>query len=179
MFGSRRLSQVLFTCEEERKGGAATLPGCHPARPAMFFPPPVSPSVAAGEAGEEKCTVELRRRRDGEHREPRPRPRTWSRASDSLDKIEESEAESGARNPRMGYSLSGYLYIITSKGPLPALKGLVTAPKKRWFVYSDSVCKLYYYKQKDDSEPLGMIDVSLATFYFDPENKNEGQFSIR
>ncbi|XP_050686247.1 TBC1 domain family member 2B-like [Eriocheir sinensis] len=146
----------------------------------MFFPPPASPPAAAGEAGEEKYTVELRRRGDGEHsREPRARPRTWSRAPDSLEKIEESEAESGARNPRTGYSLSGYLYIITNKMHLPALKGLGTAPKKRWFVYSDSVCKLYYYKQKDESEPLGMIDISLATFYFDPENKNEGQFSIR
>lgn len=116
------------------------------------------------------------------------RPRTWTKEQDSLEKIDETSENDSQRNSttsattRTDYTLAGYMYKIshtTNKRHVPSLIGLGSSPKKRWFVFSDTVCKLYYYKQKNDSEPLGMVDISLATFYFDPENKNEGQFSIR
>lgn len=109
------------------------------------------------------------------------RPRSRTRSPDNLGKIQE-KVETNDTNPRTDYKLSGYLYKVSSspnKINVSALKGLGSSHKKRWFVYSDHVCKLYYYKQKNDPEPLGMIDISLATFFFDPENKNEGQFTIR
>ncbi|XP_069972285.1 TBC1 domain family member 2B isoform X3 [Penaeus vannamei] len=109
------------------------------------------------------------------------RPKSWSRGSDSLTDIEEKD-ESKEKNPRKGYNLSGYLYKhpSSSKRHVPGLRGLTgSSIKKRWFVYSDRVCKLYYYKQKNDSEPIGTIDIALATFFFDPESKNEGLFTIR
>lgn len=147
----------------------------------MFFQP--LPAPPAKDEEEECNGVELRRRRDGDARDARPRPLLWSRGQDSLEKIDENQDQGQdqgqASDSRAGYRLSGYLYTVSNKMHLPALKGLGTAPKKRWFVYSDSVCKLYYYKQRNDSEPLGMIDVAVATFLFDPENKNEGQFTIR
>ena len=164
----------------------------------MFFQPLESPPPPEEEAEEkkseenkpeeEKFEVQLRRPKTAS-RTPRNeegalgRPRPLSRPPDTLQKINEDEGEVGSRNSRTGYNLSGYLYKINpstiNKIHMSALKGLGSSPKKRWFVYSDSVCKLYYYNQKNDSEPLGMIDIALATFFFDPENKNEGQFSIR
>ncbi|KAK3855616.1 hypothetical protein Pcinc_037994 [Petrolisthes cinctipes] len=125
------------------------------------------------------------------------RPKTWTTkdhhdsSSSSLEKIEETTSENDAKrnynnsSPLTEYRLAGYMYKIsltsTNKRHVPSLisMGLGSSPKKRWFVFSDSVCKLYYYKQKNDSEPLGMVDISLATFFFDPENTNEGQFTIR
>ncbi|KAK7021911.1 hypothetical protein SK128_021334 [Halocaridina rubra] len=104
-----------------------------------------------------------------------------SRLNESLSKIDEKD-EAESQDPRGEYKLCGYLYKIqwsSKKPPVPGLRSLGSSAKKRWFVYSDKVCKLYYYKQKNDSEPLGVIDIALATFYFDPENKNEGQFTIR
>lgn len=116
------------------------------------------------------------------------RPKTWTKDQDSLEKIDETSENDSQRNSTTGattrtdYTLAGYMYKISStsnKKHIPSLMSLGSSPKKRWFVFSDSVCKLYYYKQENDSEPLGMVDISLATFYFDPENTNEGQFSIR
>uniref|UniRef100_A0A0P4WC33 TBC1 domain family member 2B n=2 Tax=Scylla olivacea TaxID=85551 RepID=A0A0P4WC33_SCYOL len=146
----------------------------------MFFQPVDTPPAPDEEPEEEKYEVELRKRKTSEERDPRPRP--LSRIPDDLPKIEENEGDEDSRLSRTGYNLSGYLYkvsLTTNKKHGPPLKGLGSSPKKRWFVYSDSVCKLYYYSKKNDSEPLGMIDIALATFFFDPENKNEGQFSIR
>lgn len=155
----------------------------------MFYHPIPSPPAAEEEVEEEKYVVKLRRNDsspctsdDGHQQEALSRPRTWSKACDNLSKIDEGEDETDHKNNRSGYNLSGYLYKISltsHKKHVPTLRGLGSSPKKRWFVYSDSVCKLYYYKQKNDSEPLGMIDIALATLFFDPENKNEGQFSIR
>nr|XP_045612119.1 TBC1 domain family member 2B-like [Procambarus clarkii] len=144
----------------------------------MFYQPLVPDSPPASEPGE--WEVKLRER---SHSSPGAsgRPRNWSRAADSLHKIEEKD-EAADKNSRKEYRLSGYLYKLSgtsSKRHVPGLKSLGSSHKKRWFVYSDSVCKLYYYKQKNDPEPLGMIDISLATFFFDPVNKNEGQFTIR
>ncbi|XP_064087221.1 TBC1 domain family member 2B-like isoform X1 [Macrobrachium nipponense] len=107
------------------------------------------------------------------------RPKSWTRPSDALSKIDEKEE---IQDPRGEYKLCGYLYKHNSYGkktPVPGLRGFGSSAKKRWFVYSDHVCKLYYYKQKNDSEPLGSIDIALATFLFDPENRNEGLFTIR
>ena len=109
------------------------------------------------------------------------RPKSWARPNDSLCKIEEKE-ETENQDPRGEYKLCGYLYKHPSSGkrnPVPGLRSLGSSAKKRWFVYSDRVCKLYYYKQRNDTEPLGAIDVALSTFHFDPENKNEGLFTIR
>lgn len=142
----------------------------------LVDPPPASDE----EPEEEKIEVELRRRRPTDERDGRPRP--LSRPPDDLHRIDENERDEDSRLSRAGYNLSGYLYKIsltTNKKHVPQLKALGSSPKKRWFVYSDSVCKLYYYSKRNDSEPLGMIDIALATFFFDPENKNEGQFSIR
>ena len=145
-----------------------------------------SPSAADEEPEEERYEVEVRRRRTAEDKTARPRPlsRPISRPPEDLQKIDEHDGDE-ERQSRSGYNLSGYLYKVSLTSNrkhvpvVPPLKGLGSSPKKRWFVYSDSVCKLYYYSKKNDSEPLGMIDIALATFFFDPENKNEGQFSIR
>ncbi|XP_042203732.1 TBC1 domain family member 2B-like [Homarus americanus] len=141
------------------------------------------------EPGEEDVVFEMRERsystpvsgRTPQAAGETARPRSWTRGSDNLTQIKEKE-EADDKNPRTEYKLAGFLYKVSGtpgKRHMPGLKGLGSSHKKRWFVYSDSVCKLFYYKQKNDLEPLGSIDISLATFFFDPENKNEGQFTIR
>ena len=83
------------------------------------------------------------------------------------------------------YKLSGYLYKLSGSGRsyVRGLSGFGSSNKKRWFVYSEKTCKLYYYKSEDDPEPLGEIDISLATFFFDPDTmkdpKLDGQFKIK
>nr|XP_053655434.1 TBC1 domain family member 2B-like isoform X1 [Cherax quadricarinatus] len=154
----------------------------------MFYQPLQPYLLAAGEPEEHEGEVKIRERsssspvrlRVSQSSGEAVRARSWTRGSDTLHKIDE-KVEQDDRNSRKEYNLSGYLYKVgtSSKKHMAGLKGLGSACKKRWFVYSDSVCKLYYYKQKNDPEPLGMIDISLATFFFDPENKNEGQFTIR
>ncbi|XP_076052021.1 TBC1 domain family member 2B-like isoform X2 [Oratosquilla oratoria] len=80
------------------------------------------------------------------------------------------------------YSLCGYLTKISRLHsiPVPGL-GTKTSTKRRqrWFVYSDKTCRLYYYKHKNGVEPLGEIDISIASFSYDVDNGNECQFSIR
>ncbi|XP_054706604.1 TBC1 domain family member 2B-like [Uloborus diversus] len=51
--------------------------------------------------------------------------------------------------------------------------------RRRWFVFSENNCKLYYYRSPQDQEPLGEIDISQATFTFDVTNKERtGSFKI-
>lgn len=57
--------------------------------------------------------------------------------------------------------LCGYLCKMSGKGPLRGLK-------KRWFIHSNSDCKLKYYRAKGDLVPLGEIDVRRATFSISP-----------
>ena len=52
--------------------------------------------------------------------------------------------------------------------------------RRRWFVFNESNCKLYYYRSPHDQVPLGEIDISQATFSFDVTDKERsGLFSIR
>lgn len=68
-------------------------------------------------------------------------------------------------------SLSGYLNKLSGSGPLRGFK-------RRWFVFSESNCKLYYYRARDDLLPLGEIDIRRATFKISPPNKNDSVFTI-
>ncbi|XP_054158030.1 TBC1 domain family member 2A-like [Oppia nitens] len=63
--------------------------------------------------------------------------------------------------------LAGYLNKLSSRGPLKAMK-------KRWFMFNDSNCRLYYYRTRDDLLPLGEIDIKRATFTI----KSQTQFTI-
>lgn len=52
--------------------------------------------------------------------------------------------------------------------------------RKRWFVFNDNNCKLYYYRSPHEQVPLGEIDISQATFSFDISDKERpGLFTIR
>ncbi|XP_067118397.1 TBC1 domain family member 2B-like isoform X2 [Centruroides vittatus] len=68
--------------------------------------------------------------------------------------------------------LCGYLNKFKSKG-------IIKTFRRRWFVFSENTCRLYYYRSPNDSLSLGEIDISRATFHFDPTNKEKpGLFSI-
>ncbi|CAL4230363.1 unnamed protein product [Meganyctiphanes norvegica] len=78
------------------------------------------------------------------------------------------------------YKLCGYLFMVSSVGrAIPGIKGRRNSVRKRWFVYSHKTCKLYYYKNNSGTEPLGTIDILLATFLYDPESTSQGQFTIQ
>lgn len=60
-----------------------------------------------------------------------------------------------------------------------ASRGILKTVRRRWFVFSENNCKLYYYRSPQDFIPLGEIDISQASFYFDVTNKEkEGLFTI-
>lgn len=66
--------------------------------------------------------------------------------------------------------LSGHLAKLSGKGPLRSFKS-------RWFVFDPRRCHLYYFKSPQDTQPLGHIDISDASFSYDLEAE-EGQFEI-
>ncbi|XP_066557902.1 TBC1 domain family member 2B [Amia ocellicauda] len=66
--------------------------------------------------------------------------------------------------------LCGYLNKLAGKGPLRGFK-------TRWFVYDPRKCYLYYFKSRQDSLPLGHIEIADACFSYDVE-ADEGQFEI-
>lgn len=66
--------------------------------------------------------------------------------------------------------LSGHLAKLSGKGPLRSFKN-------RWFVFDPRRCHLYYFKSPQDTQPLGHIDISDASFSYDLEAE-EGQFEI-
>lgn len=69
--------------------------------------------------------------------------------------------------------LCGWLHITTNKGPLKI-------NRLRWFAYSDTNSRVYFYRNPHDFLPLGEIDISHATFYFDPSKTDKpGGFEIR
>jgi hypothetical protein len=68
--------------------------------------------------------------------------------------------------------LCGYLIIMA--------RGIIKTNRQRWFVYGDKTCKLYFYRSQNDMIPLGEIDISRATFHFEPANVDKpGAFQIR
>ncbi|KAL5017300.1 hypothetical protein ScPMuIL_006889 [Solemya velum] len=60
-------------------------------------------------------------------------------------------------------------------------KGIVRINKRRWSVFSDKLCKLYFYSSPRDLVlPLAEIDISCASLSFDPSNVDKpGLFQIR
>ncbi|CAL1266415.1 unnamed protein product [Larinioides sclopetarius] len=68
--------------------------------------------------------------------------------------------------------LCGYLNKLGNRAILKTFR-------KRWFVFSEDSCKLYYYRSPQDQVPLGEIDISQATFTFEVDNKERtGLFTI-
>ncbi|XP_042145435.1 TBC1 domain family member 2B isoform X1 [Ixodes scapularis] len=69
--------------------------------------------------------------------------------------------------------LCGFLNKLSSTS-------LVKTYKRRWFVFNEGNCKLYYYREPQDVHPLGEIDVKSASFYLDVTNwEKPGVFVIR
>lgn len=85
-----------------------------------------------------------------------------------------SEPTSPSATETKHYSrLCGYLNKLGNQKILKTFR-------RRWFVFNESNCKLYYYRSSNDQVPLGEIDISQATFSFDITNKERsGLFTIR
>ncbi|RWS03375.1 TBC1 domain family member 2B-like protein [Dinothrombium tinctorium] len=79
--------------------------------------------------------------------------------SDRFERREKSllskQALNECENPRK--PVSGFLNKWSGKGPL---KGF----KRRWFAFNEKNGKLCFYRNNDDSLPLGEIDIKRATF---------------
>ncbi|GIY41206.1 TBC1 domain family member 2B [Caerostris darwini] len=68
--------------------------------------------------------------------------------------------------------LCGYLNKLGNRAILKTFR-------KRWFIFCEDNCKLYYYRSPQDQVPLGEIDISQATFTFEVNNKERtGFFTI-
>ncbi|XP_065198265.1 TBC1 domain family member 2A-like isoform X2 [Sycon ciliatum] len=104
--------------------------------------------------------------------------------SDScIDKNKSSSASPGKNNndetqakkpsvPGSPKSLCGYL---SKQGG----RGIIKPWRTRWFVFDDSRCMLFYYRNPQDFVPLGNIDIRVASLSFDLENVDKGQFEIK
>lgn len=78
-----------------------------------------------------------------------------------------------SRSAAPSVQLCGYLNKLSSTS-------LVKVYKRRWFEFVESNCKLYYYRDPDDANPLGEIDIKSASFYLDVTNwEKPGVFVIR
>ena len=78
------------------------------------------------------------------------------------------------KNPEESEKLHGWLHH-RARG-IGNLKGI----RKRWFVFGDDNCKLYFYRDPQDLLPVGEINISTASFYFDGGNTEKpGQFQIK
>jgi hypothetical protein len=88
------------------------------------------------------------------------------------DEVSRREGISGLPDSKDG-KLSGWLHITSNKG-------LLRFNRLRWFVYSDTNSRLYYYRNPHDFLPLGEIDIAHATFHFDASKTDKpGGFEIR
>lgn len=80
---------------------------------------------------------------------------------------------SSSASPGANVQLCGYLNKMSSRS-------IVKAYKRRWFVFSEKNCKLYYCKEPGDSHSLGEIDIKSASFYIGATNFDRlGAFVIR
>lgn len=67
--------------------------------------------------------------------------------------------------------LCGYLHKCSSKAPIKTWKS-------RWFCYDENKCYLLYYRTAQDINPLGSIEISIASFDL-KVGADEGIFEIR
>ena len=100
---------------------------------------------------------------------------TLTRENADVNCANEPEAKKIAdKNPEETEKLQGWLHH-RARG-IGNLKGT----RKRWFVFGDDNCKLYYYRDPQDLLPLGEVSISTASFYFDGGNvEKPGQFQIK
>lgn len=76
-------------------------------------------------------------------------------------------AEPGAGPGREPARLCGYLQKLSGKGPLRGYRS-------RWFVFDARRCYLYYFKNPQDAQPLGHLDIADACFsYTGPDEAAE------
>ena len=73
----------------------------------------------------------------------------------------------------MVLSVSGNISVLVISAG-----GLRQQWKPRWGVYDKSQCKLRFYKSDFEEDIVGEIDVLSATFTYDLENDQNGQFKI-
>lgn len=94
--------------------------------------------------------------------------------ADFSSAAESTSAERQGRSSRSAdVQLCGFLNKLSSTS-------LVKTYKRRWFVFNEGNCKLYYYREPQDIHPLGEIDVKSASFYLDVSNwEKPGLFVIR
>lgn len=90
--------------------------------------------------------------------------------SSDVDNSEISDENISNKHPEG--KLTGWLTMMA--------RGIIKTNRQRWFVYGDRTCKLYYYRSENDVVPHGEIDISRATFNFEPSNVDKpGLFQIR
>lgn len=105
---------------------------------------------------------------------------TYAYIEEKCDELTE-ETSKGEQNVTPPY-VTGTKHYSRLCGYLNKLgnRTILRTFRKRWFVFNENNCKLYYYKSPQDQIPLGEIDISLATFTFEVNNKERsGLFTIR
>ncbi|XP_035228027.1 TBC1 domain family member 2B-like isoform X3 [Stegodyphus dumicola] len=86
-------------------------------------------------------------------------------------KIYETEQNNSPECQRNYSRLCGYLNKLGNQRILRTFR-------KRWFVFSENNCKLYYYRSPQDAISLGEIDISRATFFIEVHKERCGLFTI-
>lgn len=77
-------------------------------------------------------------------------------------------------DPTLAYPpLKGHLSML-----VVSAKGLRQIMKTRYFVYDKKVGRLKFYKNEEDHDLLGEIDIQSATFCYDVQSDRSGEFTI-
>ncbi|XP_030002277.1 TBC1 domain family member 2A [Sphaeramia orbicularis] len=145
---------------------------------------PQGPDPAQVDQGPDQC-FQTQRTRQGNQSEnqqdpPDPDPQRPPEPTSSgfLDQAppppKASQTSPLTLEPRPSSASSGELrlcgYLMKRAGPLRAWK-------QRWFTYEEKKNQLFYYRTPQDVTPLGLVDLSAATFTY-PLQEN-GTFHIR
>eukprot|EP00118_Oscarella_pearsei_P017856 m.179668 g.179668 ORF g.179668 m.179668 type:complete len:936 (+) comp39227_c0_seq9:595-3402(+) len=94
-----------------------------------------------------------------------------STVADGKEKEERQSATFPSSYKTEKMVLSGFLMKQGAKGPIKLWRN-------RWFIFDDRRCCLLYYRSQQDFVPLGSIDISAASFSFEVETLDKGQFKI-
>ncbi len=57
-------------------------------------------------------------------------------------------------------------------------KGLRQMMKVRWFAYDRRLGRLRYFRDENETEALGEIDIQSATFCYDVQADRNGEFTV-
>ena len=100
-------------------------------------------------------------------------PQGKSVSSDALVPSDLLLQQQQLQQPHQLPQLKGHLSML-----VVSAKGLRQMMKVRWFCYDRKLGRLRYYRDENEQEMLGEVDITSATFCYDVQSDRNGEFTI-